>query len=219
MCALIMGIIMGNGPEIRKFAGIVDAPLTEGISRKFHEQISFALTTFIFVYLGLYFSWADPTYLLAGAAISAVLFVSRYVSVLISTTGNAILRMDTWMMTVMYPRGLSNAIMGQVFLSLNFSLAEPLLQVLLSVILTSVISSSLIVRLLPDHLTFNLKLPEFKSVRFPHAPQQRPHDPPRTSFRAAVSESASDLPGMKPEMVPVAVAFGGFEPLAAFTTG
>lgn len=220
MCALIMGMIMGNGREIKELAGIVDAPLTEGISRKFHEQISFALTTFFFVYLGLYFSWSDPTYLLAGAAISAALFAARYISVLISTAGNSILRMDTWMMTVMYPRGLSNAIMGQVFLSsLNFALAEPLLQVLLSVILTSVISSSLMVRLLPDHLTLNLKLPEFKSVRFPHTTQQRTYDPSGTSFRAAVRESASDLPGMKPDMVPVAVSYGSFEPLAAFTTG
>jgi potassium/hydrogen antiporter len=219
MCALIIGMIMGNGPEIRKLAKLGETPLVEGISRRFHEQISFALTTFFFVYLGLYFSLSDPVYLLVGAAVSAVLFTARYASVLISTAGNSILRMDTWMMTVMYPRGLSNAIMGQVFLTMAFPLAEPLVQVLLSVILTSVISSSLIVKFLPDHLTFNLKLPEFTSVKFPHTTHQRPRGSTGTSFRSAVMESAEDLPGMTPGMVPVRVTYGSFEPLAAFTTG
>jgi Na+:H+ antiporter len=219
MCALIIGMIMGNGPEIRKLTKLGEAPLIEGISRRFHEQISFALTTFFFVYLGLYFSLSDPIYLLVGAAVSAVLFATRYAAVLISTAGNSILRMDTWMMTVMFPRGLSNAIMGQVFLSMAFPLAEPLVQVLLSVILTSVVSSSLIVKFLPDHLTFNLKLPELKSVKFPHTTHQRTRDSPGASFRSAVVESAEDLPGMKSAMVPVKVTYGSFEPLAAFTTG
>ena len=216
MCALIIGMIMGNGPEIRRLAKFGEVPLVEGISRRFHEQISFALTTFIFVYLGLYFSWADPTYLLAGAAVSAVLFSTRYLSVLVSTAGNSILRMDTWIMTVMYPRGLSNAIMGQVFLSMAFPLAGPLVQVLISVILTSVISSSLILVLLPDHLTFDLKLPR-KSVREPAA---RGGVSAVLSFRAAVVDAApAELPGIEGGMAKVESRFGAFEPLAAFSNG
>ena len=219
MCALIIGIIMGNGPEVRKLVRMGDAPLVEGISRRFHEQISFALTTFFFVYLGLYFSLADPTYLLAGAAVSAVLFAARYVSVLISTAGNSILRMDTWIMTVMFPRGLSNAIMGQFFLSLAFPLAGPVVQVLISVILTSVVSSSLILTLLPDHLTFNLKLPKLKS-KPTHEPTARDRLPLVLGFRAAVKDEApEELPAIGAEMVPVEAKFGAFEPLAAFSDG
>ena len=216
MCALIVGIIMGNGPEIRKITKASDAPLVEGISKMFHEQISFALTTFFFVYLGLYFSWADPVYLLAGAAVSAVLFAARYVSVLISTAGDSVLRMDTWMMTVMFPRGLSNAIMGQVFLSMAFPLAQPLVQVIVSVILTSVISASLVTRLLPDHLSLRLDLPRL--AKFPHLPQSAGG---RTGvgFRVAVKGEAYGLPGVGPVMEPVEVAFGGYEPLAAFSNG
>ena len=218
MCALIVGMIMGNGPEVRRLARFGDPPLVEGISKRFHEQISFALTTFFFVYLGLYFSWADPTYLLAGAAISGALFASRYVSVLISTAGNSILRMDSWMMTVMYPRGLSNAIMGQFFLAMPFALAEPLVQVLVSVILTSVISASLIARLLPDHLTFNIALPSLKKST-PAAPD-RSRLPIPMGFRDEVADEVPDgLPGVTPAMVPVRVRFGAFEPLAAFSDG
>lgn len=218
MCALIMGIIMGNGPEVRKLVRMPDAPLVEGISKRFHEQISFALTTFFFVYLGLYFSFADPLYFLAGSAVSAALFGARYASVLISTAGNSILRMDTWILTVMYPRGLSNAIMGQVFLSMAFPLAGPVVQVLISVILTSVVSSSLILVLLPDHLTFNLRLPR-KTMG---ASDGRPDDHFRSilGFRAAVREEAhTGLPGVKTDMVPTGARFGAFEPLVGFSNG
>jgi Na+:H+ antiporter len=158
MCALIIGLIMGNGPEVRKLVRLGENPLVEGVSKRFHEQISFALTTFFFVYLGLFFSLADPTYLLVGGVVSLVLFAARYVAVMVSTAGNSILRMDTWIMTAMFPRGLSNAVMAQVFLTLAFPLAGPLVEVLLSSILWTVIASSLIVVLVPNHLTFHLNL-------------------------------------------------------------
>lgn len=222
MCALIIGMIMGNGREIRKLAKIEDAPLAEGIARRFHEQISFALTTFFFVYLGLYFSWGDPNYLLVGAAISAALFAARFASVLISTAGNSILRMDALMMTIMYPRGLSNAIMGQIFLSTAAlgSLAEPLVQVLISVILTSVVSASLMVKLLPGNLSFNLSLPRLRSGKFPHAPVPVGGVPPVKGFREEASEEiAAGFPAVGPEMEPVEVRFGSYEPLAAFSNG
>ena len=220
MCALIIGLIMGNGPDVRKLARMGDAPVVEGISRRFHEQISFALTTFFFVYLGLYFSLADTTYLLVGGAISAVLFATRYLSVMISTAGNSILRMDTWIMTVMFPRGLSNAIMAQVFLTMAFPFAGPLVQVLLSVILVSVVASSLIVVLLPDHLTFDLKLPRLSSGRFPHLSPVMGGVPGALKFRETVKAVAgAGLPGVKPDMEPIEAAYGDFEPLAAFSNG
>ena len=220
MCALIMGIIMGNGKEVRKLANLGEAPLAEGISRRFHEQISFALTTFFFVYLGLYFSWSDPVYLLAGAAVSGVLFAARYVSVVVSTAGNSILKMDTWTMTLMYPRGLSNAIMGQVFITMPFALAEPLVQVLLSVILTSVLSASLLARLLPDHLSFNLRVPALGAAKLPLLAPGKDGVPAKAGLREAVrTEATRWLPGIGPDMEPVEMAFGSYEPVAAFSNG
>ena len=218
MCALIIGMILGNGREIRKLANMGETPLVEGVSRRFHEQISFALTTFFFVYLGLYFSLSDPLYLAVGAAVSGVLFAARYCAVLIATAGNSILRMDTWIMTVMFPRGLSNAIMGQVFLGMAFPLAAPVVQVLISVILTSVIASSLIVVALPNHLTFNLKLPS--SIKFSHPVHAKSHVPVRQTFRGAVmDEAALALPAVKADMKAMQTAYGAFEPLAVFSNG
>jgi potassium/hydrogen antiporter len=219
MCALIIGMIMGNGPEVKKLVKMGDSPLVEGISKRFHEQISFALTTFFFVYLGLYFSWADPTYILAGAAVSGVLFAARYVSVMISTAGNSILRMDSWIMTVMFPRGLSNAIMGQAFLAMAFPLAGPLVQVLISVILTSVLAASLITVLLPQHLTFNIKVPNLSSVRISHASPARDSVHLEQDFREAVIVEAQELPGIGPDMKPVTLSLGAFRPLLALSDG
>ena len=220
MCALLIGLIIGNGADIRKMAGLGEAPLGEGISKRFHEQISFALTTFFFVYLGFFFNLNDPFYFLLGGAIAAVLFVARYLAVVLSTVGNSILRMDSWVMTVMYPRGLSNAVMAQFFLTLTIPLAGPLVEVLLSAIFWSVVSSSLIVVFLPDHLGLHLSLPRIGGGRFPHVPAVKGPISIVTGFKASVSAVvASTLPGVKQGMGRVEASFGSYTPMVTYSDG
>ncbi|MDG6902248.1 MAG: cation:proton antiporter [Nitrososphaerota archaeon] len=218
MSALMIGLIVGNSAEVRRLAGMKEAPLVEGVSRRFHEQISFALRTFFFVYLGLFLSLSDPIYLLIGGGVSLLLLGARYLAVMISTTGDSILRMDTGLMTMMFPRGLSNAVMAQSLILIGIPASSSLLEIAVSTIFWSVVFSSVVVVLFPGHLSFNLNVPGLGSGRLPHL-RQRNMIPAAQRFRAEVKEAVEELPGVKFGMKPFVGSYGPFEPLAAFSKG
>jgi Na+:H+ antiporter len=218
--ALIIGLFIGNSKEVRKLAGLGPGPPVEGISHRFHEQVSFALRTFFFVYLGLYFNFQDPLLLAAGGLISLILFGTRYVAVLVSTVGDSVLRMDSWMMTVQYSRGLAAAVMAQGFLVVAFPLSGALVDVILSVILWTVISSSLIVALLPNQLAITLSLPKLPGSLGFRRSRNKPRPGAAAEFKGDVMVAAAkSVRETRPDMETVDQTFGSFEPLVAFTDG
>ena len=216
--ALMIGLIVGNSAEVRRLAGMKDVAMVEGVSRRFHEQISFALRTFFFVYLGLFLSLSDPVYLLIGGAVSLLLLGGRYLAVVISTTGDSILRMDAGMMTMMFPRGLSNAVMAQSLIVVGLPIASSLVEIAVSAIFWSVVISSVVVVLFPASLSFNLKIPGLGSPKLPHI-RLKEIVPAGQRFRASVKDAVEELPGIRFGMRPTGASYGPFVPLAAFSNG
>jgi cell volume regulation protein A len=216
--ALMIGLMVGNSTEVRRLAGMKDVATVEGVSRRFHEQISFALRTFFFVYLGLFLGLSDPVYLLVGAGVSLLLLAGRYIAVMISTAGDSILRMDAWMMTMMFPRGLSNAVMAQSLILVGIPLAGSLVEIAVSTIFWSVVFSSVVVVLFPTSLTLNLKIPKVGSAKLPRF-HQREIVPAGQTFKAAVRDALEGLPGIRAGMRPVVLSCGPFLPLVAFSDG
>ena len=216
--ALMIGLMVGNSAEVRRLAGMKDAAMVEGVSRRFHEQISFALRTFFFVYLGLFLNLSDPVYLLIGAGLSLLLLGGRYLAVMVSTAGDSILRMDAGMMTMMYPRGLSNAVMAQSLILIGLPVAGSLVEISVSAIFWSVVFSSIVLVLFPSALSFSLEVPGLGTSWLPHL-HQRDKIPAGQRFTAAVKGAVEGLPGIRYGMKPVEATYGQFEPLAAFSNG
>lgn len=218
--ALIIGLVIGNGSEVRKLLRLDPGLPVEGISRRFHEQVSFALRTFFFVYLGLYFNFQSPFLIVVGGLASLILFGARYLAVLGSTVGDSVLRMDSWMMTVQYPRGLAAAVMAQGFLVAAFPFSGQLVDVVLSVIIWTVVSSSLMVALLPSQLAIGLSMPRFPWSTRPGVSKKGDRSGGVEGFRQAVRRAAiNSVREARPDMEVVDESFGGFEPLMAFTDG
>jgi Na+:H+ antiporter len=220
--ALTVGIILGNGESVRRMFRLPERGPVEGVTRRFHEQMSFILRTFFFVYLGSLFNIANPQAFLIGGAITAIIIGARLVSVLAASAGDSILRMDSWVMTILYPRGLAAAVLAQGFLQAGFPLAGETVDVVVSVILWSVVSSSLVVTLFPSQISLHLRLPTVAVRSKTERPRGKSPSHPEVEDLGSVVKSsivAARSQMERPGVLVEGAAFGGFRPLLCFAYG
>jgi cell volume regulation protein A len=111
--------------------------------KKFHSQISFLIKTFFFVYLGLVITFSQYGLILAGVAISLLLLFVRYISVLLSSIRNDILRANKGLLTTMLPRGLSAAVVAEIVIASGIPNASMYPNIIMVVIVTTVIIAAI----------------------------------------------------------------------------
>jgi Na+:H+ antiporter len=218
---LTIGVILGNGGAIKAVFRIGDSTPVEGVTRRFHDQMSFLLRTFFFVYLGSLFNLANPDAFLIGGAVTAVIVGARLVSVLAASAGDSIMRMDSGLMTVLYPRGLAAAVLAQGFVQASFPLSGEVVDVVISVILWSVVSSSLIVAIFPSQISLHLRLPNMPAI-LSSKPHERAEDVDSSAkFKGIVRSAIVEARGTmeKPGTLLGGTAFGPFKPLLCFGYG
>jgi len=88
IAALSYGLIFGNSREIFKaFKMNIDPErnrLIEKSIREFHSEITFLISSFFFVFLGLIYVFESPLTVLLGAITSGIVLALRYIAVRIS---------------------------------------------------------------------------------------------------------------------------------------
>lgn len=142
MSALMFGLILGNSSQIFGMVGVGGDIPAERVMKRFHQQISFMLRTFFFVYLGVIFNPSNLYLFVPGMAITLLLLATRYVAVQIACLGDDILRMDSGVMTVIFPRGLAAAVLAQGVAHAGLPVAKEMVDVVLAIIVVSVLVSS-----------------------------------------------------------------------------
>lgn len=162
MSALVFGLVVGNGPEVFRLMNLNSGFQTDKIMRRFHEQISFMLRTFFFVYLGLIFNLNNLYVFVPGAVIAAVLLLTRYFAVQLTCFRNSVLRFDWVVMTVIFPRGLATAVLAQTVAQRNLPVSAELADIALSVIMITVIVSSVTTGLIGNSHVVKSKLPKLR---------------------------------------------------------
>lgn len=114
IAAFIFGLILGNSTEIARFLRIDGNFVLDSTIKTFHEEVSFFVRTFFFVYLGLIFSMSSlhgETILMAIAAL-LVLIIARLIPTVFlarQNTGNGGFGI---LMSTMMPRGLAAAVLA-----------------------------------------------------------------------------------------------------------
>jgi cell volume regulation protein A len=141
--ALIFGLILGNGIVIAKFLRISRAIEVHDLMRKFHAQMSFLIKTFFFIYLGLVATFDDPAIILLGVVLCLVLLVVRYLAVVLSSIGNRTLLASKGILTTMYARGLSAAVVAEIVVISGIPNASIYPDIIIVVIVATIVISSL----------------------------------------------------------------------------
>lgn len=142
LAALCFGLVLGNGKDFGFIPSFQTTLVDAGsLMRKFQGQISFLLTTFFFVYLGMIFKISLTT-LILGLLVTVLLFGSRYLALYATVRKNRIYGAEIKFLSLMLPRGLAAAAVSQ--LPINYGIDLPYMQdLVVSVIIFSVLVSAI----------------------------------------------------------------------------
>ena len=150
IAVLVFGLTLGNRGE---FARILrqeeDHYAMEERVKRFHDEISFMIRTFFFVYLGLVVTTIQFTawYLLLGLIVFFGLLLARFVSLLLANRYIGLDDRDEMGLFYMMPRGLAAAVMASVPFSyptvFSDQISTAILGVTVMVVLLSTVLASM----------------------------------------------------------------------------
>jgi cell volume regulation protein A len=138
LSALFLGLVIGNGPSIAKMLKFETTVSIDESVRNFHNQISFMIRSFFFVFTGLLFSFSSFTFILFGILLSFIFLGIRVLAVRVSTIKFQAKESRT-LMTIMLPRGLAAAVLASLPLTLGVPNSQVFPEIAFMVILSTVV--------------------------------------------------------------------------------
>jgi cell volume regulation protein A len=141
--ALVFGLILGNSMSVTKLLRIKRTIEAPEIMKRFHSQISFFIKTFFFIYLGLIISFNELRLIIFGVLLSLLLLFTRYIVVLLTSIGSGILFANSGILTTMFARGESAAVLVQIVVAAGISNASAYSDIIISILVTTVVISAI----------------------------------------------------------------------------
>jgi cell volume regulation protein A len=138
---LFFGLVLGNGIYFSSILKMKEFTQANDIMKKFHAEISFMITTFFFVYIGLILVVEKYMLFLYSLILSFVLLFGRYISTKITSRGNPILKKNLEIIRIMIPRGLATAVLSELIVMSGIPGTDNFPQIVIVVIITTVIIS------------------------------------------------------------------------------
>ena len=140
LTALIFGLMLGNR---RHLAGILKFKLPRiEYDDPTHNQLTFLVRSFFFVFVGLLASFGRIEYIVLGVGMTIVIYFGRLIVGKITLT-KRFSKLDRSVTYSMIPRGLAAAVLATFPLTLGLPNAEIYPQIVFFVILTSVIITTI----------------------------------------------------------------------------
>lgn len=182
LSALIFGLILGNEKEILQalnnvfrfnigggIDGKIECSVSKGLKR-FESEIAFLIRTFFFVFLGIIASISSVTLLVAGVAMSLILFVTRFGAVCVATF-NSPLKKERKIMTYVLTRGLAAAVLATLPAQYNLLYADLFVNLAVVIIVTTAIIAT-VGSIAVSHPEKFKKLPKFSLKRHKQEQEQ-----------------------------------------------
>jgi len=140
LTALVFGLMLGNRSHL---AGILKFKLPRiELDDPTHNQITFLVRSFFFVFVGLMASLGQYEYAILGVGITIAIYVGRMIVTKTTLTKKFSL-LDRMVTRSMIPRGLAAAVLATFPLTLGLPNAEAYPQIIFFIILTSVIITTI----------------------------------------------------------------------------
>lgn len=136
LTALVFGLMLGNRYTLARRLRLKLPEID--IDDKMHNQLTFLVRSFFFVFIGLLASLGRIEYLIFGIVASIAIYVARIGVVKASLTKRFSL-IDKKVTSVMIPRGLAAAVLATIPLTLGLPNAEAYPQIVFVIIMISVI--------------------------------------------------------------------------------
>ena len=140
LTALVFGLMLGNK---NRFASVLKFKLPKiEVDDPTHNQLTFLVRSFFFVFVGLIASFGQIEYVVFGIAITVAVYIGRVViSKAILTSRFS--RLDRAVTNSMIPRGLAAAVLATYPITMGLPNAEAYPQIIFFIILSSVIITTI----------------------------------------------------------------------------
>ncbi|MBN2251807.1 MAG: cation:proton antiporter [Candidatus Altiarchaeota archaeon] len=114
IAAFVFGLVIGNSKEITRFLRIAGDVLAEERIRSFHEEVSFFIRTFFFLYLGLIFNpgMVNASVFFLSVMVLLALIFARFLPTFFMLRRSREMQDYGTMIATMMPRGLAAAVLA-----------------------------------------------------------------------------------------------------------
>lgn len=140
LTALVFGLMLGNKDRLSKVFRFRVRRIEA--SDPTHNQLTFLVRSFFFVFVGLMASFGQIEYILLGVVSTVLIYVAR-VGMVRAVLTKRFSRLDKKVTQVMMPRGLAAAVLATLPLTMGLPNAEAYPQIVFFIILTSVIITTI----------------------------------------------------------------------------
>lgn len=140
LTALVFGLMLGNKDRFSKVFRFRVRRIEA--SDPTHNQLTFLVRSFFFVFVGLLASFGQIEYILLGVVATILIYVAR-VGMVRAVLTKRFSRLDKKVTQVMMPRGLAAAVLATLPLTMGLPNAEAYPQIVFFIILSSVIITTM----------------------------------------------------------------------------
>jgi cell volume regulation protein A len=140
LTALVFGLMLGNRYRLSRYLKfkLPDIPTNDTM----HNQLTFLVRAFFFVFVGLLASFGQLEYVILGIIAALLIYFGRTIVTKISLT-RKFSQLDRKVTAVMIPRGLAAAVLATFPLTLGLPNAEAYPQIIFFIVLASVIITTI----------------------------------------------------------------------------
>ena len=140
LTALVFGLMLGKKTY---FSRLLKVKFPEDtIDNSLHNQVTFLVRAFFFVFVGLLASFAQLEYVIFGVIAAIAIYIGRII-ITKSVLVRGFSKLDKKVTSVMIPRGLAAAVLATFPLSMGLPNAEAYPQIIFFVIFTSVLITTI----------------------------------------------------------------------------
>ena len=140
LTALVFGLMLGKKTY---FSRLLKVKFPEDtIDNSLHNQVTFLVRAFFFVFVGLLASFAQLEYVIFGIVAAIGIYIGRII-ITKSVLVRGFSKLDKRVTSVMIPRGLAAAVLATYPLSMGLPNAEAYPQIIFFVIFTSVLITTI----------------------------------------------------------------------------
>jgi cell volume regulation protein A len=141
MAVLVFGLVLGNSHRLGKVMNLSSHTFVETTIKFFHNEMTFFIRTFFFVYVGLMVSLAkfDRDFVQFTLALLLIIVAVRFISVSLMVKVYREKKGDRFIMTTMLPRCLASAVLATVAASAHVRGGESFIGVTFAIIVFTTI--------------------------------------------------------------------------------
>lgn len=140
LTALVFGLMLGNRRRLSRYLRITLPEISTDDTM--HNQLTFLVRSFFFVFVGLLASFGQIEYIVFGIVSAILIYIGRLI-VTKTTLTNRFSTLDRKVTSVMIPRGLAAAVLATFAITLGLPNGEVYPQIIFFVIMGSVIITTI----------------------------------------------------------------------------